>query len=268
MREQDHTQACGLYGLGPLAGPRLLAMVCHGDGQAELPLLWQLCQAWTTSGHSVCVLDGTVAESPSNPGLQQVLQASGPAPQPTPAGPWSVLPAALGLRAHVHARHNPESKTQHLSHYLAGFDILVVYDSAERLLELAEVRGTHPIIAITHSRTSLLTSYLALKRLLISAGLRPTIVNMNHTRAAINPGRSPISISLTQCARQFLGIQLHCMDLAVGSESTEVSPSLLRLSQTLIEDTDIWAQPSPCAPGWTAASAQAGSTGWSASRSL
>ena len=55
-------QASGLIGLGCQPSPRLIAMVGHGDEQAELPLLWQLCLSLVNFGYSVTVLDATSPE--------------------------------------------------------------------------------------------------------------------------------------------------------------------------------------------------------------
>ena len=57
MLEHHANQAAGLLGLGSRNGPRMLAVVNHGDEQAELPLLWQLCLALVNLGYAVTVLD-------------------------------------------------------------------------------------------------------------------------------------------------------------------------------------------------------------------
>ena len=70
-------QGSGLRAHAAQSAPRIVAMASHGDRQSELPLLSDLCTAWTDLGYLVVVLDATVAESDNLPGLQQMLGSSG-----------------------------------------------------------------------------------------------------------------------------------------------------------------------------------------------
>jgi len=73
MLETGLHQGAGLQGLASHTAPRLVVMASHGDRASELPLLWDLCAAWTELGYPVVVLDATHSETPQQPGLQQLL---------------------------------------------------------------------------------------------------------------------------------------------------------------------------------------------------
>jgi len=93
-------QAAGLAGLAAEQAPRIVALAGHGDRQSELPLLWQLCAAWTALDYPLVVLDAHVRETAQAPGLQQLLDDSADAAdlgQGTQG--WPIVPAALGLTA-------------------------------------------------------------------------------------------------------------------------------------------------------------------------
>ncbi len=94
MLDRHANQAEGLLGLVSQRGPRMLAVVHHGDEQAELPLLWQLCLSLVSFGYAVTVLDATKPESDANPGLAELLDSAhwnDNASRDAPA--WTVLPA-------------------------------------------------------------------------------------------------------------------------------------------------------------------------------
>ena len=93
MLDQPINQAAGLLDLAIVPAPKLIAMVSHGDEQVELPLLLQLCNALVGFGQPVTVLDGTVLETPDNPGLAQLLDYSMPPQAHSEALTWSVTSA-------------------------------------------------------------------------------------------------------------------------------------------------------------------------------
>ena len=98
MHDSYLHQGSGLHRHAAQSAPRVVTMASHGDRQSELPLLNDLCTAWTALGYSVVVLDATMAESDSFPALQQLLDSSchtGAAD--TNHSMWPIFPAALGL---------------------------------------------------------------------------------------------------------------------------------------------------------------------------
>jgi hypothetical protein len=107
MLEHHANQAAGLLALGSRSGPRMLAVVSHGDEQAELPLLWQLCLALVKFGYAVTVLDGTTQESDANPGLFELLDNAHWHDNTSRDNPaWMVLPAGRGMQ-NLCALHSP-----------------------------------------------------------------------------------------------------------------------------------------------------------------
>ena len=99
MLESPPNQAAGLMDFAVPQTPKLLAMVSHGDEQAELPLLLRVCAALVGFGYTVTVLDGSVLETTDNPGLEQLLNFKFTQSTGTEAPSWSILPAGLGLQS-------------------------------------------------------------------------------------------------------------------------------------------------------------------------
>jgi hypothetical protein len=222
----DHyaNQASGLLGLGCQSGPRLIAMVSHGDEQAELPLLWQLCLSLVNFGYSITVLDATTAESEANPGLEQLMgNAHWPddGVRDTPA--WAVIPSAKGIQALSTAPGAGPRSLHQLRHLLPPEGVVVLYCKVEWMTPLIRDWHIEPLLAVSPTQTSLLTSYMALKRMLITGKLRPTIIHMQQDS---HPLPSPFSLSastgLSECARRFLGYE--CKTLNIREQRGEPQP--------------------------------------------
>ena len=233
MLEHHANQASGLLGLGSQNGPRMLAVVNHGDEQAELPLLWQLCLALVSYGYPVTVLDATTYESESNPGLMELLDNSHwqeSANRDAPA--WMVLPAAKGIQS-LCTLHSPrEQSLKQLSHLFTDGGVVILYCKVEWMTPLIAETGIEPLLAISKSRTSLITSYLALKRLLITAKLRPTIVNMIQDPQPASPEfDNRTGASLCDCAKRFLGQEVKALNIVeqLGEESPNADIQCLAL---------------------------------------
>jgi len=215
MLEYFANQASGLIGLGAQPGPRMMAVVSHGDEQAELPLLWQLCLALVNFGYTVTVLDATTQESESNPGLIQLLEDSrwGGEENRQP-GAWTVLPAGIGVQSLCAASDRPRPDLGQLGHLFPQGSVVILYCKVEWMIPLVGECAIEPLLAVSPMRNSLLTSYLALKRLLITGKLKPTIVNMISESPPDSPTHpQSVCASLSECAKRFLGQDIKALDI-------------------------------------------------------
>ncbi len=237
MLDHFSNQAAGLLGMTNQPGPRMLAVVNHGDDQAELPLLWQLCLALVNFGYSVTVLDATTLESHTNPGLAQLLDNNHWHDEPvrdTPA--WTVLPSGTGLQNLCAAPQPPAHSLAHLGQLFRTDGVVILYCKAEWVASLLGDCRVEPLLAVSPLRTSLMTSYVALKRLLISGKLKPTIVNM--VQDSDSDGVAPsnvVSLGLSECARKFLGHDVKTLDIAVQSGEAAQNGDIQRLALRLLE---------------------------------
>jgi len=225
-------QGSGLRAHAAQSAPRIVAMASHGDRQSELPLLSDLCTAWTDLGYLVVVLDATVAESDNFPGLRQLLGSGGHTHAADESHAiWPIVPAALGLE---HLRLNDvdmagdKSPLQHLGSVFKNYDIVLVYASAENLASYLPDSGIEPLLTLSTRGVSRLSAYQALKRLLIIGRLQPTIVAvMNESDPnGLASGHSTCK-SLQDCAMTFLG--RHVTSLTVSRASDDMSRLALRL---------------------------------------
>ncbi len=237
MLEPFSNQASGLLGLGCQPGPRMVAVVSHGDEQAELPLLWQLCQTLVNFGYSVTVLDATCAESESNPGLAQLLDNSPwPDDDARDAPAWTVLPSTVGIQNLCASQGTSPQSLRQLGHLFPAEGIVVLYCQAESMIALTGECNIEPLLAVSASRASLLTSYIALKRLLITGKLRPTIINMilDTDPAPMQPAQ-PASIGLSECARKFLGCEVKTLTITEQTGDTPQDGEIQGLALRLLE---------------------------------
>ncbi|MES2581487.1 MAG: hypothetical protein V4627_02125 [Pseudomonadota bacterium] len=239
MLEHHANQASGLLGLGCQSGPRLIAMVSHGDERAELPLLWQLCLSLVNFGYSITVLDATMAESEANPGLEQLLGNThwrDAAVHDTPA--WAVIPSAIGIET-LSAAHSDNSRSlDQLCHLLPPEGVVVLYCKVEWMTPLISDWHMEPLLAVSPLKSSLLTSYMALKRMLITGTLKPTIINMMHD-ANLRPSPSALSPSagLDACARRFLGYDCKTLNIREQVGGSEPCAEVKSLALRLLENS-------------------------------
>lgn len=230
-------QASGLIGLGCQPSPRLVAMVSHGDERAELPLLWQLCLSLVNFGYSVTVLDGTTAESDTNPGMEQLLENllwEDDSLRDRTA--WTVLPSAKGIQTLLNAPHPLERSLHHFGVMLPAESIVVLYCKADCMEALIGDRHTAALLAVSQTKASLLTGYIALKRLLIKGKLRPTIVNMLREPSLPGPTHYlTASEGLSECAKKFLGQELKTLTIAERQADVAPCDAVQRLALRLLE---------------------------------
>ena len=208
-------QAAGLAALGVNHGPRIAALVSHGDRQSELPLMWQLCTAWTALDYPVVVLDATIEENKNRPGLQQLMADRDEFGRLCDSREnWLVVPAARGLMELRRLRDGSPAETgslraNQLSTLFASHEVILLYISADDLAQTLPACGLLPLLSVSTQEPALLTAYHALKQLLSNGKLRPTIVSVmdDQTPAARVSGHG-VSRNLQECARDFLACEV------------------------------------------------------------
>lgn len=238
MREGPIHQAEGLGSLARCHGARLVAMICHGDEQAELPLLWHLCRTWIELGYPVTVLDGGTTESIDNPGLEQLLDC----PYRSTAGEqsaneWCLLPARNGLVALCQSKPSLEGLSELLGNVACTDGVVVVYASAPILATIFQGHQLTPLLAVSTARESLLTSYQALKRIVASPLVSPLIVDQTAPSTTTEFGRSTSPArTLAECARNFLQVDLQLAQLRATRDDAPTAADLLRLALRVLEN--------------------------------
>jgi hypothetical protein len=236
MLDYHASQAAGLRGLAPSPGALCLAMVSHGDDRAELPLLWRLCSQWVELGYAVTVLDATTVESAKNPGLTQLLDRDYPGGSESLGEPtWTIIPSAVGLQTLCEM---PASRTRSLQRLEALFQqegIVIVYSRSDWLVQLFGDSGVGPLLAVSCAKNSLLSSYLALKRLLLKGRLEPTIVHVLHGASSREISQSgAVALNLSECARNFLDFDVKSTSIALAAPESQ-SDTIGHLARHLLE---------------------------------
>lgn len=236
MLEPTLHQASGLLGLGDCAQTQLIGMVSHGDEVAELPLLWRLCSVLVDLGYQVTVLDATKSESEHNPGLEQLLSyhhADSNTAADTPD--WSVIPAARGILQLCQLQTHTLQSLRTLGQLFRGTGVVILHGGADLLVQLLQGSPTRPLLAVSAAKSTLLTSYLALKRLLIQGNLEPIILNMMQSGHAHTASGSTATTNLSECARNFLGYEVKAMELDPLANDLNVTATVRHLATCLLE---------------------------------
>jgi hypothetical protein len=238
MHDLPLNQAVGLLGLAAPEAPQLLAVVAHGDARSEQPLLWQLSSALTELGYGVTVLDATVNESDRNPGLQHLLDyefGNNAAGDDGPA--WNVLPAALGLQSLCAIGTRPVHSLQRLGQTFPTNGVIVLYAGVDYLVKLLPDSDIRPLLSVSSGKSSLLTSYLALKRLLRKARLEPTILNMTEQAKEGKGSRSAgVAHALGECARTFLSYEVNTIRIDPSQAEPQLNVEMRHLATRLLEN--------------------------------
>jgi hypothetical protein len=234
MLESPPNQAAGLLDFAVPQTPRLAAMVSHGDEHAELPLLLRVCAALVSFGYMVTVLDGSVLETQENPGLEQLLNFSLPTIDHGDAPGWHIMPAALGLQSLSAAHEHGGPSIVDCGSFFPHESIVIAYASAQSLTPLLRGSNVRPLLPISGAKTSLLTSYLALKRMLLKAKVEPTVVNVTgHDEEALP--EAPPWTSLGDCARFFLNYEVTPLQVTLPAGNERYNAAISRLSLGLLE---------------------------------
>lgn len=237
MLEGSIHQAWGLQDMGSQGTPRLMAMASHGNRQGEHPLLWSLCATLTELGYPVAVLDATTTESARNPGLLQWLDGPGSShPGKGDTASWSVLPASSGLEYLCQAGNPQGAPWAPLAELFQNYGVIVVYASAELLSRLLAHSGMEPLLTVSPQRSSSLTAYQALKQMLITAQLKPTMASIVSEGLAGNGTDDRTAArKLQECAMNFLGYPLDSWLVRAAQTQERLSDDMQRLALRLLE---------------------------------
>jgi hypothetical protein len=229
MREVSTNQAAGLMALAMQRCPRLMAVVSHGDEAAELPLLWRLCLALVDIGYPVTVLDATISESGTNQGLAQLLECAYLRVAEMPDTPgWNVVPSAIGVQTLCASPSTLERGMQLLGRIFPEDSVVVLYSNAEWLSCLLANSTVEPLLPVSSAKNSLMTSYLALKRLVVSGKLNPAIVDLAQDQGGV-------AASLGECARNFLGYEVIPVPMAASRSAPDSKAGMHLLALRLLE---------------------------------
>lgn len=241
MLEACLNQGAGLHALAAQPAPRVVAMASHGDRQSELPLLCSLCTTWTDLGYPVLVLDATMAESDSGPGLQQLMDD--PACHTGACGQdqasWPIIPAALGLEQlclGTPRAGGGKSRLQLLGRLFRNYEIVLVYASAQNLASYLPGSGIAPLLAVSAKRMSVLSAYQSLKQLLLIGRLQPTIVAvMDESDQSSLAAGSSLCKSLQDCAMAFLAHQVTPLPVHIRPKDGQPFGDMHQLALRLLE---------------------------------
>lgn len=255
MLDHPINQAAGLLDLTPPPHTRLVALVSHGDAAAELPLLLRLCSALVSLGFPVTVLDGTAQERDDNPGLEQLLNYSEPPAASSECASWSVIPALYGLQMLGTGLETRTALLQDCAWLFPHDSVAIVYAPAAALVQLLGGTSVRPVLAVSKGKSSLLTGYLALKRLLLKGKLSPMVVNVmgNAAHGGVGPVSTPVGIGLQDYAKYFLNYDVTLFSVAATQSNDTADRPVERLALGLLESalqlTHRWA---PISQGATA----------------
>ena len=247
MHDLPLNQAAGLMGFSRPIGAQLVAMVNHGDESTELPVLWRLCSAMTELGYSVTVLDATKSETESQPGLQELMDyrfGYGGPPDAAPSADtpeWTIVSSAQGvqnlcqLQTHTHAKRM--QSLQRMGQLFPGCSLIILYAGVDALVQMLGGTGCKPLLTLADNKTSLLTSYLALKRLLLKAQLTPTLLHMMALDASDRqPPALSVASHLSKCAKSFLGFDLNAIQIDPAQSEPTVAADMRRLAARMLEN--------------------------------
>ena len=238
MLERCVNQGAGLQRMALQDAPRVMAMASHGAQQGELPLLWSLCATLVEFGYPVAVLDASTTESATNPGLLQLLDDAGwRADAQGEALAWSVIPAALGLQRLGARRSRRGLALGPLSGLLERFGVVIIYAEAEVLSRVLPDSGIEPLITVAPVKMSPVTAYGALKQMLLSAKLRPTIACLEYEsgEAAAPASHAPIN-NLQECAMTFLDYRPDALAVRMLPRQHGRTDDVHRLALRLLEN--------------------------------
>ncbi|MFO6420330.1 hypothetical protein ACLBKS_09030 [Hylemonella sp. W303a] len=219
-------QAAGLAALAVESSPRIVALAGHEDARSELPLLMQLCAAWTNLDYPLVVLDAHVRETDQVPGLSQLLRGDedfSAAVLSNSATTWPIVPAALGFEQMLDgvaaapkktgktAAKTPDAgqdRARQLAALFPGYELILVYAPAAVLARVWQGSGLSPLLPVSVQESALLSAYQALKQMLSLGKLRPTIVTvMQDAALTTRMSGHNISRNLQECARDFLACE-------------------------------------------------------------
>jgi hypothetical protein len=237
MFEAGLDQGAGLRHLTPQKRLRLVPVIRHGDGKAELALLWQLCQALIGLGMPVAVLDTCTRESADAPGLIDLLDEQATFHDIVDADlPWAILPARQGWQRIAHGQAIAAADQQRLSRLFSAYSVLIVYGSVDELAPALASTGVRPLVPVVPLPQTLVSAYQAMKTLISEALLLPTAAIMvtEPTAPSIRQALQARK-TLQSCFARHIGCYLDSMTVKSFFDEEEVGNDLQMLALRLLE---------------------------------
>jgi hypothetical protein len=159
----------------------------------------------------------------------------------TDALEWTIVPSAQGIQSLCQLQTHTHIKRMQSLHRIGQLfpsnGVVILYAGVDAMVQMLGSTGCRPLLTVTQEKSSLLTSYLALKRLLIKAGLRPAILNM---MAAPQPGStahaSSVAGNLVECARNFLGYEVNATYIDPHQPEQALAAEMRRLAMRMLEN--------------------------------
>lgn len=264
-------QAAGLAALAVESSPRIVALAGHEDARSELPLLMQLCAAWTNLDYPLVVLDAHVTETDQVPGLSQLLRGDedfSAAVLSNSATAWPIVPAAQGLeqlldgaaattrttgKASAKALDAGQERARQLAALFPGYELILVYAPAAMLARVWQGSNLSPLLPVSVQESALLSAYQALKQMLSLGKLRPTIVTvMQDAALTTRMSGHNISRNLQECARDFLACETPALTVC-PDRPEEMQRLALRSLEAGLQPQD-WDLSAVLAPAYATAS--------------
>jgi hypothetical protein len=118
-----------------------------------------------------------------------------------------------------------------------NFEVIVLYASANVLSQLLPNTGVQPLLTVAPVKMSPLTAYQALKQMLLSAKLRPTVATMESGVFPNTEMNANTSIrNLQECAMTFLGYRLDALTVRGAEHGDAAGDDVARLALRLLEN--------------------------------
>lgn len=237
MLEISVNQAAALQGLAGQAAPRLMALASHTEPLAEMSLLWGLCATLVSFEQPVVVLDGSSAESATNPGLMQILQPENwPGVCASTSASCAVIPARVGLGRLCAQALALGSPLHRLGGLWQGFGAVIVYASGALLSQLLQHSGVAPMVLVADAELSALSAYQAIKQMRLQAQLEPVIVNLVDDLDDVNAEAASAALhKLQHCAKVFLNYTAASLVVHVDPAQEVRADDIQRLALQLLE---------------------------------
>lgn len=215
MLESVWHQGAGLHWQATTPALRVLPVMLSDDA-ADARALWLACAQLQQQGYPVLVLDGSEQESPTNPGLQDLLQPrqgyafttlQADLRQPQRV---ATLPAARGMVQLIHkASVTGERPVDVLYRFVRNHALVVLWAPASLLSGMVQGCSQAAIQLVPAQSRNVVSSYRALKHMFMTTGHMPRLVAMRPA----DYGLDGMLQSLTQCALRHLRTEPLCEQL-------------------------------------------------------
>jgi len=130
----------------------------------------------------------------------------------------------------------PAHSLQRIGEIFQTNGVVILYAGVDALSKLLVRSDIRPLLNISCEKNSLMTTYLALKRLLRNARLEPTILNMMEDDAGTPSGIGGLVKSLSECAKNFLDYSVQAIRIDPAQPESQIDADMRRLAARLLEN--------------------------------